>query len=128
MRPTSSWLWRISLIPQKENRHETRPTLLGRIRCHGTEGFKDRLNPLAALPKVGPQVTLLLEPSEKILHIKFFRLQTGPQFFDFDWRRYRGLWKRANRIGRREGSSQGVLRYVDQHAARPPLRHNALVC
>src|SRR5580700_4707127 len=113
---------------RKRTGTKTRPSLLGRLECDGTEVFKDRLNPLAAVPKVGPQVTLLLEPAEKIFHIEFFRLQSGPQFFDCDWRRYGGFRKCANRIGRGEGSSQRVLRYVDQYAAGPSLRHNALMC
>src|SRR6202049_968853 len=128
MRPTTLWLWRISPILRKENRHKTRASLLGRLKRGGTEVFEGRLDFLAALPKIGPQVTLLLEPAEKIFHIEFFRLQSGPQFPDFDWRRYRGFRKCANRIGRCERSSQRVLRYVDQHAAGPSLRHYALVC
>src|ERR1700739_4116914 len=91
---------------RKRTGTKTRSSLSGWLKCDGAKVFKDRLNPLAALPKVGPQVTFLLEPAEKIFHIEFFRLQSRPQFFDFDWRRLGGFWKVANRIGLREGSSQ----------------------
>jgi len=91
----------------------------------GAEEFDGGFEALAGVPEIGPEVALFLEARTDGFDVEAFWFECGAEFARVNRRGDGSFGKRADGVGGGERTALGVLRDVNQDAARGTFRDGA---